>query len=165
MFLIRMDLGDMEQAGRYARMALRAYGRKHPRFPELMHDVAELWISTGSYGRAIPILHRLLPNRHGPAERAWTLALLAHGAAGTGANRLYEDAWSTAWALLDELGKEVSTSRTLLELARAAAKARDWLRVSLASARQAERGEGARDPRLLEEFAQLAAGAAAAGAG
>jgi tetratricopeptide (TPR) repeat protein len=155
--LLHMDKGDSEEAERYARMALRAYGKKHPRTPDLLHDVAQLWIATGSYGRAIPALQRLLPDRHALADRAWTLALLAHGAAGMGEHRLYEDAWSTAWAELDRLGSDAGTSRTLLELARGAAKAKDWLRVSLASARQTERGGAARDPHLLEEMAQLAA--------
>lgn len=156
LFLLHMDKGDFEDAGRYARMALRAYGRKHPLTPELLHDVAQLWIGTEEYGRAIPMLQRLLPNRHAPADRAWTLALLAHGAAGTG-EHLYEDAWSTAWALLDGLQSDAGMTRTLLELARAAGRAKDWHAVSLASARQAARGGGARDPRFLEEMAQLEA--------
>jgi tetratricopeptide (TPR) repeat protein len=157
LFLLHMDQGETEEAGRYARMALRAYGKKHPRVPEFMHDVAQLWIATESYGRAVPVLQRLLADRHAPADRAWTLALLAHAAAGAGEPRLYEDAWSNAWALLDRLQSDAGTSGTLLDLARAAAKAKDWLRVSLASARQAERGGATRDPHLLEETAQLAA--------
>jgi hypothetical protein len=164
MFLTYMDEGDLDEAARYARMAVRAYRRKHPRIPELLHDVAQLWVGVGSFGRAIPMLQRLLANRDTAAQRAWTLALLAHAAAGTGATRLYEETWSSCWALLDQLGSDGDTPRSLLELARAAARAKDWLRVSLASTRQAERAGIARDPHLLKEMAQLAALARSRGA-
>ncbi|HEX2207911.1 MAG TPA: hypothetical protein VHG93_09550 [Longimicrobium sp.] len=162
LFLLSMDSGDYEEAARYSRAALRAYGRGHSRLPGLLHDIAQLWIATGSYARAIPMLQRLLPERRAPADRALTLALLAHAAAATGERRLYEEGWSKAWALLDHAGTDERIVRTLLELARAAAALKDWLRVSLASTRQAEQAASARDGRLADEVARLAAVAAGA---
>jgi hypothetical protein len=153
-----MDRRELEEAARFANMARRAYGRKHPRLPELHHDIAQLWVSDERFGRAIPVLQRLLPYRHAPAERAFTLALIAHAAAATGERRLYEDAWSKAWTLLDKLGGDRGTPRTLLELARAAAKLKDWLRVTLASKRQSETARRLRDTPMVQEMAdELAA--------
>jgi tetratricopeptide (TPR) repeat protein len=150
-----MDEGELGDAERHARMALRAYGSKHPRAPKVMHDLAELLVARESYGRAIPILQRLY--RNVPACPAFTLALIAHAAAATGERRLYEEAWSKAWALLDELGGGERASRTLLELARAAGGLKDWLRVSLASERHAEQPGLSRNPHEAKEMADLAA--------
>lgn len=157
LFLLHMDKRELEEAARFGKMAVRAYGRGHPSLPQLQHDLAQLWIASERYGRAIPVLQRLLPNRHGPAGRAFTLALVAHAAAATGERRLYEDAWSKAWALLDTLGTDEGTHRTLLELARAAVRFKDWIRVSLASQRQADGSSRARDAWMVEEIATIAA--------
>jgi hypothetical protein len=154
--LLYADTGEMEDAERHARMAIRAYGRGHPRVPEVLHDLAELLVARENHRGALPILQRLLPGRHVPGDRSFTLALIAHAAAARD-RRLYEDAWSAAWALLDQPGGGEQASRTLLELARAAARARDWLRVSLTSGRQAEQAAIAREPGAAREMAHLAA--------
>jgi tetratricopeptide (TPR) repeat protein len=149
------DEGNLEDAERHAHMALRAYGRKHPAFRAVMHDLAEVLVAKESYGRAIPVLRRLLGDV--PANPAFTLALIAHAAAATGERRLYEEAWSKAWALLDELAEGDQASRALLQLIRAAARLEDWLRVSLVSRRYAEKPESSRNPCDAKEMADLAA--------
>ncbi|HEX8395369.1 MAG TPA: hypothetical protein VF665_23670 [Longimicrobium sp.] len=158
LFLLNMEAGQLDDAERYAKAAMRAYGRGHPSLPELLHDIAYLWISRESFGRAIPILQKLLVGRTEPAERMETLALMARAAAGTGERRLYEEAWSGAWSLLQQPGAPVAPTRTLLELARAGARMRDWLRVDMA-ARLHAAGTLPRpgDRRAEEALAEMAA--------
>lgn len=157
LFLLALDAGDLDDAERYARSAMRAYGRGHPRLAELLHDLAYLWVTRESYGRAIPMLQKLLVARTEPADRTLTLAVLARAAAGTGERRLYEEAWSGAWSLVNRPGAPEDHSRALLELARAAAKLRDWVRMEQASRKHATTPQRAADRRVAEQLAQLAA--------
>jgi len=137
MLLLAMASGALEDAERYARGAMRAYGRGHPRLGELVHDAAYLLVMRESYTRAIPMLNRLLPSRVEPVERAQTLSILARAAAGAGDRRLYQEAWSDAWSLvIRRAGEEGRHLRTLLELARASAALGDWIHLDMA-ARQA----------------------------
>ncbi|HEX6747941.1 MAG TPA: hypothetical protein VF092_11675 [Longimicrobium sp.] len=133
MLRLAMETGALEEGERYARAAIRAFGRGNPRLPELVHDVAYLWVRRENYVRAIPMLQRLLPARVEPVERALTLALLARAAAGDGNQRLYQEAWLDAWAIINRrFGEEEKHGRALLELARASALFRDWAHVEQA---------------------------------
>jgi hypothetical protein len=103
------------------------------------------------------MLQKLLVARTEPADRTLTLAVLARAAAGTGERRLYEEAWSGAWSLVNRPGAVDDHSRALLELARAAAKLRDWVRMEQASRKHAATPQRAADRRIAEQLAQLAA--------
>lgn len=157
LFLLSVEAGELDEAERQAKAAMRAYGRGHPRLAELLHEVACLWVARERYGRAIPMLQKLLPSRTDPAERARTLAVLARAAAGTGERRLYEEAWSHAWALVDRPGEEPVDPRPLVELARAAAMLGDWVRVEQATRLHAARPPRREDPAASEQLAALAA--------
>lgn len=156
LFLLAMDAGELDDAERYAKAAMRAYGRGHPRLAELLHDIAYLWVTRESYQRALPMLQKLLVARTDPGDRMLTLAVLARAAAGAGERRMYEDAWSGAWALITRPGAQEDHTRTLVELARAAAKLRDWLRMEQATRLHATARRGS-DPRAYEQLAALAA--------
>ncbi len=133
MLRLAMETGALEEGERYARAAIRAFGSGNPRMPELVHDVAYLWVRRENYVRAIPMLQRLLPSRVEPVERALTLALLARAAAGDGNKKLYQEAWMDAWAIINRrFGEEEKHGRALLELARASALFRDWAHVEQA---------------------------------
>jgi tetratricopeptide (TPR) repeat protein len=157
LFLLALEAGELEEAERLSRGAMRAYGRGHPRLASLLHDVASLWVARESYGRAIPMLQRLLPGRTEPAERALTLAVLARAAAGTGERRLYEEAWTTAWALIERGGEAAADPRPLLELARAAVRFRDWTRMEQATRLHATRARRPAERRAADELVELAA--------
>lgn len=171
MLLLALEAGLLDDAERYARGAMRAYGRGHPRLSELLHDVAYLFVRKESYSRAVPMLQKLLPARVEPVERALTLAILAHAAAGDANLRLYQEAWLDSWSLINRLPAETERhARALLELARASTLFRDWAHVEqavrlatsvstrhtepvlaaqveeLAAALRTRRGEGERDP-------------------
>jgi tetratricopeptide (TPR) repeat protein len=159
LFLLAMEAGELDDAERYARAAMRAYGRGHPRQPELQHDFAYLWVTRGSYGRAIPILQKLLVSRTEPSDRALTLAILARAAAGTGERRLYEEAWSNAWSIINRPGAREDNVRTLLELARAAVHLKDRIRMEQAIRLHTAQPPRPADRRVTEHLAELAAAA------
>jgi tetratricopeptide (TPR) repeat protein len=130
---LAMETGALEEADRYARGALRAYGRGHPRTAELVHDMAVLWVRAGVYDRAVAALQKLLPTRVDPVERALSLAMLAHAAAGADDPLLYQESWMDAWAMIHRRpGEEHRHARALLELARASALRKDWAHVEQA---------------------------------
>jgi tetratricopeptide (TPR) repeat protein len=157
LFLLAMEAAELDDAERYAKAAMRAYGRGHPRLPGLLHDIAYLWITRENYTRATPMLQKLLVARTEPADRALTLAILARAAAGTGDRRLYEEAWSSAWSLINRPGAREDHGRTLLELARAASKLKDWIRMEQATRLQAAQPSRRTDRRVTEAIAELAA--------
>ncbi|MDB4952337.1 MAG: hypothetical protein JWM27_4986, partial [Gemmatimonadetes bacterium] len=80
MFRIALTEGRTDEAERLARGASRAYGKGHPHLPQLLQDLAALWVDQERYARALPVLLRVLPHRRDPAERVATLALLARAA-------------------------------------------------------------------------------------
>lgn len=129
--LLRTSLaaGELDAAEVYARGALRAYGRKHPRLPHLQHDVAQLLVARGEYERAVPLLRRQLGHFTDPARRALCHALLAHAAAALGDPATYEPSWAEAWALLDAPESAPVAGDVLRHLGRAAERQEDWLRV------------------------------------
>jgi tetratricopeptide (TPR) repeat protein len=133
LLMLALEAGALDEAERYARGAMRAYGRGHPRLPELVHDVAYLWVRREAYGRAIPMLQKLLPTRVEAVDRALTLAILARAAAGAGDTRLYQEGWMDAWTVITRAPSEVGKhGRALLEMARGAALMRDWQHVEQA---------------------------------
>jgi len=148
LLLLAMEAGALDDAERYARGAMRAYRRGHPRLPELVHDLAWLWVRRESYARAIPMLEKLLPTRVEPVERALTLAIFARAAAGVENMDLYQERWLDAWAVINRRPEEAERhARALLELARASVMVRDWHHmekaVRLASSAASPRGERA----------------------
>jgi tetratricopeptide (TPR) repeat protein len=157
LFLLAMENGDLDDAERYAKASMRAYGRGHVQLPGLLHDIAYLWVTREAFGRAIPMLQKLLVARTGAAERALTLSILARAAAGTGERRLYEDAWSNAWSLINRPGAREDHARTLLELARASARLRDWIRMEQAIRLHASQPPRLADRKVTEQLAELAA--------
>lgn len=159
LFLLAMEAGDLEDAERYAKMSMRAYGRGHAHLPGLMHDFAYLWVLRENYLRALPMLEKLLVQRTAPAERAVTLAIQARAAAGTGERRLYEEAWSSAYSIVNRPGADEDPARVLLELARAAARLRDWVRLDQAVRHFTRQCGRSADRRTADEFARLAASA------
>jgi tetratricopeptide (TPR) repeat protein len=149
---LALEAGELDDAERLARAAMRAYGRGHPRLPELTHDIAYLWVSRGQHHRAIPMLQRLVTSRVEPGPRAFTLSLLARAAAGAGDKRVYEEAWSEAWSLINRRpGEELRYARPLLELTRAAVAAGDWLHMEWAARLAIAAAEAQRDPRLARQ--------------
>jgi tetratricopeptide (TPR) repeat protein len=127
---VRMAAGDdLEQAERFAHLAQRAYGRAHPRLPDLLHDISHLMVRRGEWERAVPLLRRQLSIFTDAGMRMVCHALLAQASAALGDARSYEMSWKEAWTLKDRPGTVPHVPTTLAHLGKAAARANDWLRV------------------------------------
>lgn len=159
--LLRMalDAGDWENAERYLRAAVRGFDRGDPRLADVLHDGAYLWVSVGRYSRALTLLSKLLVIRTEPRDRALALALQARAAAGAGERRLYQEAWSSAWSMIDRATTPAEHARALLELGRASSHVRDWPRVAQVARLQSTFPAPAHpaDRRIAEQLAALAA--------
>lgn len=138
---LRLDQADgADEAEKYALLALRAYGRAHALVPDVLRDLARIWILQGRYDRAVTVLRRELARPDPPELRIRNLALLARAAAGAGAGAradartLYDSSWAGAWNGLDEV-TAATQDAALLDLAHAAALARDGQRLAQADQR------------------------------
>ncbi|HYH83120.1 MAG TPA: hypothetical protein VEX86_25215 [Longimicrobium sp.] len=158
MLLLAMESAALDDAERYGRAAMRAYGRGHARLPELVHDMAYLAVRREQYARAIPMLKKLLPTRVEPVERATTLSILSRAAAGVGDRPLYEESWMDAWTLINRRpGHEEKHSRALLELARASTAIGDWPHVEQAVRLATDSMSRHREPIIAAQVEELAA--------
>ncbi|HET7229283.1 MAG TPA: hypothetical protein VFJ16_04740 [Longimicrobium sp.] len=158
LLLLAMEAGALDDAERFGRGALRAFGRGHARAPELLHDMAYLWVRRQEYSRAIPLLQRLLPTRVDTVDRAVTLSILAHAAAGSADSRLYQESWIDAWTLITRReGHEEKHTRSLLELARASALIRDWPHVEQAVRVAVRATSQHREPVIAAQVEEMAA--------
>ena len=159
LLVLALEGNQLEEAERYARGAMRAYGRGHPRLHELMHDVAYLQVGRGNHARALPMLQKLLPTRAEPGERAFTLSVLARAAAGVRDVRLYQEAWSDAWSVINRSpGEEEKHPRALLELTRASASFGDWSHMEQAARLALAAAARQKEPRVAAQVeAALAA--------
>jgi tetratricopeptide (TPR) repeat protein len=168
---LNMASSNFEEAKRCVSGAVRAYGRGHPAVPELMVDMADLLVLTGSYERAVHLLQKLLVGMVVRPRRERTLALLARAAAGAatagGPNaermtEIYRAAWSDAWMLITGPAAIGDSDPVLLELARAAAMLNDSPRLEQTVRLDRDRAplrKAATDERIsgaLKELAQSA---------
>jgi tetratricopeptide (TPR) repeat protein len=127
---VRMAAGDdLDAAERFAHLAQRAYGRAHPRAPDLLHDMTHLMVRRGEWDRAVPALRRQLAIFTDAGMRLVCHALLAHASAALGDMRGYEMSWKEAWTLKDRPGTAPHAPIALAHLGKAASHAHDWLRV------------------------------------
>ncbi len=156
LFRLAVRAGEGAEADRFGRLAMRAYGRSHPQLPTLLHELAALWIGSGTPGRAAAVLQKLVALRPARPGQPLTLALLARAAAAAGQERVYEESWTRAWSLL---AHEDDGGPALLELARAAAGVRDWSRVGMAARRAAAAAEKTGETETLRAAARLLGGA------
>lgn len=136
-----LDAGELEVADQYVVGAQRAYGRAHPRLPDLHLDVARLRVLQGQDARALPLLRRHLPTFADAPRRALCHALLAHAAAGLADAPAYERHWADAWALLDDPDSAPAAPLVLRHLSDAATLTEDWLQVELVGERMNSEGE------------------------
>jgi hypothetical protein len=158
LFRLALETGDLERADRLSRAAAGAYGREHPRIADLLYDLAAYSLARGRAGRAVLMLERVLAVRTEAAERVPVLALLARAAALTGDARLYEEAWSSGWALATA-DPPAEHAAALLDLARAAEAREDWLRVEQAARALRERSDAGDAEEIAGELERTAAAA------
>lgn len=126
LFRLAAQGGRAEEADGYARSTLHAYGRKHPRVPQVARDIGTFWLERGKYNEALAALRLLLPYARRPADRVEALAAVARAAAGARNLEAFDDAAGEALQLLRRTPPEEMKSRPLLDLARGAAEMERW---------------------------------------
>lgn len=126
LFRLAAQGGRPEEADSYARSTLHAYGRRHPRVPQVARDIGTFWLERGKYAEALAALRLLLPYARRPADRVEALAAVARAAAGAGNEEAFDNAAGEALQLLRRTPPEEMRTRPLLELARGATELRRW---------------------------------------
>ena len=82
-----------EEAAGHSALALRLYGARHPRFPYIAHDTAQLWVALGFYAPALAVFRALDSFIAAPAERVQLMANAGRAAAGAGDTDGFHAAW------------------------------------------------------------------------
>ncbi len=126
LFLLASTAGRAEEAEGYARSALHAHGRRHPRLPVVAGDVGAFWMGRGKYAEAYSVLRLLLPFARRPAERIAALAVVARAAAAAGNAEAFDSAAREVWQLLRRAPDEEVPAKALLDLARGALELERW---------------------------------------
>ncbi|HEX2091690.1 MAG TPA: hypothetical protein VHG28_04775, partial [Longimicrobiaceae bacterium] len=134
LFVVSIATGQPLVAEGYARLALRAYGRGHPRIPGLAHDLAYSWLTRGHAARSLRVLDALLPGLPVAVHRMLALSLLGRAAGVCGNREVFERAWGAVWALRDEPTVQGGLAAALLELAYGASSLGERARAEHAAA-------------------------------
>jgi tetratricopeptide (TPR) repeat protein len=145
LFVIADDGGRVQEAEIHAANALRSYGARHPRLPNLANDVAYFWMNQGQFSRALPVFRAVLPHIHQRRERLLTLSSIARAAGALSDESEFDRAWSRAWEIIEANSTEEGAAQALVLLAQGAADLRDRERMERAASRAlqaaGERGE------------------------
>lgn len=131
--LFRLASAEFEfaDADRYARAALRFFGKEHPLRPTILHEYADLLLKQATAGALTPIeaghlavdvLASVIPDRATESERIDSLLLLVRAASYAKQRVVMENAWFDAVTAIESLGESPEAGHHLLELARATAE-------------------------------------------
>ncbi|HEX7239623.1 MAG TPA: hypothetical protein VF263_05130 [Longimicrobiaceae bacterium] len=121
LFITCAETQDLRRAEENARLALEAYGSRHPSVPLLAHDVALFWLNNGYPARALNVLTALLPRMQLPIHRIHVLASIGWAAGCCGDRELFERSWAGVWALADTSDARPRAAPSLLQVAYGAA--------------------------------------------
>jgi tetratricopeptide (TPR) repeat protein len=145
MFSLAVDAGAAEQARRIAPTAFRAYRPDHPLLPQLVHDVADFWITEGQFAAALPVVRETVLHAATTAAALTGWGSVARAAGGAGCLADFVAAAEQVERLVIAEGAAEARSQALLDAARGAsmlgrlAQAMSLGRRALVSA--SERGE------------------------
>lgn len=122
---------EYDAGERFARAALRHFGRSHPLRATVLHDYADLVLKRGVAGasdvieagcQAVQLLASIIPERATEPERITSLLLLVRAATHAQQPDVVENAWFDAIAAIELLGETREAARHLMELARTTAE-------------------------------------------
>jgi tetratricopeptide (TPR) repeat protein len=149
LFVIEMEVGDVERAERYAQQALRTYPLSSPSLPRLARDLAWRWMVLGYFARALPLAWEALAHFTVPADRALLWSDIARAAAGAGAIDKFEDAWAQTRVLFSEYPMDPWPADILVNLAHAAASVGERSRANWAATRAVETARARKESTLV----------------
>ncbi|HYW12459.1 MAG TPA: tetratricopeptide repeat protein [Longimicrobium sp.] len=134
LFGLEVDAGRVEEAHRYARAAYEAYGAHSPLLVRLASDVAYWWITQGYFGRALPVLHSLLPHLPQPSDRLMVFGNIARASGAMGDREAFRGAWDECFDLLhNNAAADERAAQGLLDLAHGAASLSLWDKAEMAA--------------------------------
>ena len=149
LFILEMEVGEVEKAERYARKALEAYPLDSPLLPRLARDLAWRWMVQGFFERALPLAQEALKHFTSPADRALLWSDVARAAAGAGEVETFEEAWARAWVLYQEHPVDPWPADILVNLAHGAAFLGERTRAERAARLAVETARARREGTLL----------------
>jgi tetratricopeptide (TPR) repeat protein len=149
LFVIEMEVGEVEKAERYAQQALRTYPLSSPSLPRLARDLAWRWMVLGYFARALPLAQEALAHFTVPADRALLWSDIARAAAGAGAIDKFEDAWAQTRVLYSDHPMDPWPADILVNLAHAAASAGERSRANWAATLAVEIARARKESTLL----------------
>lgn len=148
LFRVEVARGKAPEAEGFARAALRAHRRRHPRLPRVAREVAAFWTERGRHDQAAAALRVLLAQVRRPSERVAVLALLARAYARADDGAGYCEAAREAWEIVNDTAGRGEHARPLLELAHGAVALREWEAAERAAQRALEAAVHSNDSEL-----------------
>ncbi|MDB4950438.1 MAG: hypothetical protein JWM27_3087 [Gemmatimonadetes bacterium] len=130
--LLRHRLGWPDEALGHFHAAIEAFGTRSPLLAAMGLQVAEQWVAEGQFRAAYGMLVTLAeaPNVNRD-ERLAATAMLTRCAAALGRTWNYEAGWNATWRQLGSVSPEVEI-HAVLQLGKAAATRKDWIRAQQA---------------------------------
>lgn len=125
--------GNAEEVTSFARKAVRAYGRRHPRVVALAHDVAFFWMLQGYFAPALRVFRAVAVHVEDRPHRLLALSSVARAAGGVGDRFTYNEAWADTWQLIDSSEDTEKVAEALVNLAHGAAGIGDRDRANIAA--------------------------------
>jgi tetratricopeptide (TPR) repeat protein len=126
LFALEVECGNTAAAETYARRAFQHYRGRGDRLPALANDLANLWLTNGSFERArrvlVPLARLPLPEE----DRLFVLASLARAAGGSGDTEQFDGAASEVSRLVVSGAHRAREARALLDVAFGAAALSRW---------------------------------------
>lgn len=148
LFVVEMEVGNVEEAERYAQKALGAYPLTSPSLPRLARDLAWRWMVLGFFDRALPLAQEALAHFASPADRALLWSDIARAAAGAGQVETFEDAWAQTRVLYSKHPMDPWPADILVNLAHAAAFLGERSRATWAAEKAVEIARGRKESTL-----------------
>jgi tetratricopeptide (TPR) repeat protein len=149
LFVVEMEVGDIERGESYARQALRTYPLSSSSLPRLARDLAWRWMVRGYFDRALPLAQEALAHFTVPADRALLWADIARAAAGAGESETFEDAWAQTRVLFSEYPMDPWPADILVNLAHAAASLGERNRATWAATKAIEIARARKESTLV----------------
>jgi tetratricopeptide (TPR) repeat protein len=115
LFALCAQSGRIPEAVAYARRAVTAYGPKHDRLATLAHDVALLWLESGEFARALPVLQASIP-RMSPNQQVLGLASTARAAGSLGEPETFTRCQLSVASIVDAGGERENHPAALLNV-------------------------------------------------
>lgn len=126
LFALEVECGNPAAAEAYARRAFQHYRGRGDRLQALANDVANLWLSTGNFGRALRVLVPLAALPQPEEDRLFVLASLARAAGGVGEADRFDAAATGVSRMIEARQFPAREARALLDVAYGAAALQQW---------------------------------------